>query len=113
METVDDTKITLKAARVNAGLTQEEAAKSLEISVFTLLNYESGKSFPDVKVIKKIEKLYGIPYHRLNFLLQNYSLTVTLGGECMSEGVIEQLVAVIVGAVIAHVAIWIGWRKQE
>lgn len=69
MESVDTTKISLKAARVNKGLTQEAAAKMLGISVFTLINYESGKSYPDVPIIKKIEKVYGVPYHMLNFLI--------------------------------------------
>ena len=68
METIDDRKITLKAARVNKGLTQVQAAKELGISVFTLINYEAGKSFPGVPIISKIEKVYGIPYHKLNFL---------------------------------------------
>lgn len=69
MESVDRTTISLKAARVNKGLTQEAAAKMLGISVFTLINYESGKSYPDVPIIKKIEKVYGVPYHMLNFLI--------------------------------------------
>lgn len=69
METVDTTKMTLKAARVNKGLTQDVAAKMIGISVFTLINYESGKSFPDVPVIKKIEEVYGVPYHMINFLV--------------------------------------------
>ncbi len=69
METVDDSTITLKAARVNKGLTQEKAAKLIGISVFTLINYEAGKSYPDVTIIKMIEKVYGIPYHKLNFLV--------------------------------------------
>lgn len=69
MESVDTTKISLKAARVNKGLTQEAAAKMLGISVFTLINYESGKSYPDVPIIKQIEKVYGVPYHMLNFLI--------------------------------------------
>lgn len=69
MESIDTTKISLKAARVNKGLTQDAAAKMLGISVFTLINYESGKSYPDVPIIKKIEKVYGVPYHMLNFLI--------------------------------------------
>lgn len=59
--------ITLKSARVNKNLTQAEAAKRLEISVDTLSNYERGKSFPDVPVIKRMEDLYGIPYSELIF----------------------------------------------
>lgn len=64
-------QITLKAARVNAGLTQAEAAKRLFISEYTLANYEKGKSFPDVKLIKAIEVLYGVNYDQLIFYEQN------------------------------------------
>ena len=60
--------ITLKAARVNAGLTQKKAAEMLGISEFTLINYEKGKSSPDVHTLKKIENLYGVPYQRIIFL---------------------------------------------
>lgn len=60
--------MTLKAARVNAGLTQKKAAELLGISEFTLIRYESGKSSPDVHTLKKIEHLYGVPYHRIIFL---------------------------------------------
>ena len=59
--------ITLKSARVNKNLTQAEAAKKLEISVDTLSNYERGKSFPVVPIIKRMEDLYGIPYSDLIF----------------------------------------------
>lgn len=61
-------QMTLKAARVNKGLTQKEAAESLEISLNTLSNYECGKSFPDVPVIQRIEKLYEISYNDIIFL---------------------------------------------
>lgn len=59
--------ITLKSARVNKNLTQSEAAKKLGISTDTLSNYERGKSYPDVPVIKRMEDLYGIPYSDLIF----------------------------------------------
>ena len=54
-------KITLAAARVNAGLTQKEAAKQLEISSKTLLNYENGISVPDWDMVNKISELYEFP----------------------------------------------------
>ncbi len=60
--------ITLKAARVNSGYTQTEAAKLLGIAVETLSNYERAKSFPDVPVIKKMEEVYGVEYKDLVFL---------------------------------------------
>ena len=60
--------ITLKAARVNKGLTQKKAAELLGISEYTLMNYEKGKSSPYVHVLKKIENLYEVPYHKIIFL---------------------------------------------
>ena len=50
--------ITLKAARVNRGLNQKEAAALIGVSLSTLQNYESGKSFPDVPVIESMETLF-------------------------------------------------------
>ena len=63
--------MTLKSARVNAGLTQEEAAKELHISVSSLASYEKGKTFPDVPVIKRIEALYKVSYSNLFFSVKN------------------------------------------
>ena len=59
--------ITLKSARVNKNLTQAEAAKMLGISTETLSNYERGKSYPDVPIIKRMEDMYGLPYSELIF----------------------------------------------
>ncbi|MDL2257553.1 helix-turn-helix transcriptional regulator [Eubacteriales bacterium OttesenSCG-928-K08] len=64
--------MTLKAARVNAGYNQAEAAKILNISVYTLSNYERGISFPDVPILKRIEQAYGVGYDQLIFLSQKY-----------------------------------------
>jgi transcriptional regulator with XRE-family HTH domain len=63
-------QINLKAARINKNLTQEEAAKQLGISKYTLSNYERGKSFPDVSVIKTIEKVYEVEYDNIIFFTQ-------------------------------------------
>ena len=63
--------ITLKSARVNKGFTQVKAAELIGITVDTLSNYERGKSFPDVPIIKKIEEVYGVPYNDLIFLPTN------------------------------------------
>lgn len=61
------TKITLSAARVNAGYSQKEAAKLLNISNKTLCNWEKGKTFPDQPMIEKICDLYGVTYDMINF----------------------------------------------
>jgi transcriptional regulator with XRE-family HTH domain len=61
-------KITLEAARVNAGLNQKEAAKLLHISNKTLQNWESGKSYPNADKIAEICELYVIAYDNIKFL---------------------------------------------
>lgn len=40
--------ITMKAARLNAGYTQEQAAKKLGVNKCTLVNWESGKTAPTI-----------------------------------------------------------------
>ncbi len=53
-------KITLKAARVNAGLYQDEAAKKLDITRATLSNYENEKTAIPAKTFMKMLKLYRV-----------------------------------------------------
>lgn len=60
-------QITLKAARVNAGLTQLAAADKLNVSVATLKNWESGKTFPKQPHIEALCKLYGVTYDNIFF----------------------------------------------
>lgn len=64
----DNIKVTLKTARELKKLSQEEAAEQIGISVDTLSNYERGKTFPDVKTLKRIEEVYGVSYNQLIFL---------------------------------------------
>ena len=61
-------KISLEAARVNAGLAQKSAAKTLGVSNKTLGNWEKGITFPPADKIAKICELYGVPYDVINFL---------------------------------------------
>lgn len=61
--------MTLKAIRINKNLSQEAAAKLLGIGSDTLSNYERGKTFPDVPVIKKMEEVYEVKYDDINFLI--------------------------------------------
>lgn len=60
--------ITLKAARVNAGLTQKEAAKKLNISKGTLASYEMYRTKPDIEKAKQIADLYGTTVDGIIFL---------------------------------------------
>lgn len=60
-------KITLKAARVNAGYTQSEAAARIGVSISTIKNWEAGKSYPKQPMIEKICKYYSVCYDSINF----------------------------------------------
>ena len=68
-------KITLKAARVNKGLTQQEVAKAMKKSKNTIVNYESGKSVPDIETGKALANLYGCSVDDLIFLPNDCALS--------------------------------------
>lgn len=72
------TRFTLRTARELNKLTQEEAAKKIGISVDTLGNYERGKSYPDIPVLRRIEYVYNVPYEQLIFLPLDYDKTVNI-----------------------------------
>lgn len=59
--------ITLKAARVNADMTQLEVATALGISKNTLSNYENYKTVPDIEMSKRIAALYGCTVNDIIF----------------------------------------------
>lgn len=52
--------ILLKAARINAEKTQEEAAVCVGKTKQTIANYESYTSIPDVETAKKLAEFYGL-----------------------------------------------------
>lgn len=54
-------RISLEAARVNAGLTQKELAEELGISNVTVVNWEKGVTEPTLSQLRKISQLSGIP----------------------------------------------------
>ena len=59
--------ISMKAARVNANLNLEEAAKAIGVTKNTLIGYESGKVSPRVDTAKKMADVYGMPIENINF----------------------------------------------
>ncbi len=61
-------KMTLKAARVNSGLTQKEAAKAFGVSNKTVGDWEKGRSFPKADKIKLICEVYKCIYDDIIFL---------------------------------------------
>lgn len=59
-------KLTLAAARVNAGLSQTEAGKKAGISKQTLGKYEKHPQTIKMETLDKLAKIYGIPREMLN-----------------------------------------------
>ncbi|SDZ88543.1 Helix-turn-helix domain-containing protein [Lachnospiraceae bacterium NK3A20] len=54
-------KITLAAARVNAGLTQAQVAQKLHKTKQTIVNWENGKTTIDTANFTVLCAIYGIP----------------------------------------------------
>jgi DNA-binding XRE family transcriptional regulator len=54
-------QISLAAARVNANLTQEDTAKKMRVSKKTVVNWESGKTAPDINQFRSLCQLYNMP----------------------------------------------------
>ena len=58
---MENVRISLEAARVNAKMRQDEAAAALNISVQTLINWEKGRTQPTIQQARAISELYGMP----------------------------------------------------
>ena len=54
-------KVYLDAVRINAQKTQEEWAKELNVSPFTVKSWEAGKTQPKFEQVKRMSELSGIP----------------------------------------------------
>lgn len=53
-------KISLKAARVNANLSQEEVARKMKKSKMTINNWENGKTEIDYGNLNELCRLYSV-----------------------------------------------------
>ena len=60
--------ITLSAARVNAGLTMDQACKLLKVSKNTLIKWEKGISCPTWDKVQLIGEVYNFPIVHIIFL---------------------------------------------
>ena len=58
---MQDIKISLAAARVNANLTQDEVAKKLKVSNKTIGNWEKGIVVPSAATMIALSNIYNIP----------------------------------------------------
>lgn len=53
-------KITLAAARVNAGMKQKDVAKIVGVTPITLGNWEKGVTCPGISTAQQLADLYGL-----------------------------------------------------
>lgn len=60
-------RITIKAARINKGLTQGEAAKALDVTKKTISSWEQYRTRPSVDKVEKICKLYDVDYDNIKW----------------------------------------------
>lgn len=60
MENTEKIQISLAAARVNAGLTQDDVSKVLKVSKQTIVNWEKGKTIPSFSTLNTLSNLYKI-----------------------------------------------------
>lgn len=58
---VEKLQITLAAARVNAGMTQEDVSREMHVSKQTVVNWEKGNSEPTISQSRLLSRLYNMP----------------------------------------------------
>ena len=57
----------LAAARVNAKLTQKELARRCGVSESTVIAWETGRRYPNVKMLARIEEAVGMSLNFIRF----------------------------------------------
>lgn len=72
-------RVTIKAARVNANLTQAAFAKAVGVGVKTVQNWESGASSPRADKMPEICCVLGCKIEDIIFLPLNCGLTAKEG----------------------------------
>lgn len=60
-------RLSLKAARVNAELTQMQVGQALGVSSHAVLNWESGRSRPSADKAQALASLYGLDMDDIDF----------------------------------------------
>ena len=60
-------RVSLRAKRIDLGLSIEEASKMIGISKYSLYNYEGYKRIPNIEVAKKIAEAYRVDIDCLRF----------------------------------------------
>lgn len=59
--------ITLKAARVNKGITQQALADELKVTKKTISSWETGKTVPKIDIIEPLCNALGVKYNDIQW----------------------------------------------
>ena len=71
---MDDFKISMAAARVNAKKTQAEVAAALHVGKQTVVSWENGKTSPTVSKAQEFCDFCHVPYDRVSFLRERNAI---------------------------------------
>jgi len=71
---MDDFKISMRAARVNANKTQAELAEALHVGKQTIVSWESGKTSPTVEMARRYCAFCNVPFERVSFLRERNAI---------------------------------------
>lgn len=71
---MEDFKMTIAAARVNAKKTQDDVAKALHVSKQTIGAWENGKTSPTVEKAMEFCRFCNVPYDRVSFLRERNAI---------------------------------------
>ena len=71
---MDDFKISMAAARVNANKTQAEVAQALHVGKQTVVSWENGKTSPTVEKAQEFCQFCNIPFDRVSFLRERNAI---------------------------------------
>lgn len=63
---MSDLKITWAAARVNAGLTQDDVSKAMHVTKNTVVAWEKYKTEPSISQGRLLSELYRIPLDNIS-----------------------------------------------
>lgn len=61
VEEVNRMLISLRAARVNAEMTQKQAGSAIGVDKSTIINWEMGRSYPRIDQLQRLCAAYQIP----------------------------------------------------
>lgn len=64
--------LSLAAARVNAGMTQKEAAETLRVGINSIINWENGHVQIPAKRIAELSEIYNVP---IEFLMASEEIS--------------------------------------